>query len=123
MGHLIIVPGLVLLFQQIHKRYREITREVSRSVELKTAKVQPPIVIIPIGGWDRVAERALRFGMEMSDDVIALHVTTENEATNSLRELWIKNVEQPQKERRPLRRAWKSSVRLTGRSIIPFWIS
>jgi len=94
---LIIVLGLVLLFQQIHKRYREITREVSRSVELKTAKVQPPIVIIPIGGWDRVAERALRFGMEMSDDVIALHVTTENEATNSLRELWIKNVEQPAK--------------------------
>jgi len=95
---LIIVPGLVLLFQQIHKRYREITREVSRSVELKTAKVQPPIVIIPIGGWDCVAERALRFGMEMSDDVIALHVTTENDATNSLRELWTKNVEQPAKE-------------------------
>jgi amino acid transporter len=94
---LIIVPGLVLLFQQIHKRYREITREVSRSVELKTA-VQPPIVIIPIGGWDRVAERALRFGMEMSDDVIALHVTTENEEANGLRELWTKNVEQPAKE-------------------------
>jgi amino acid transporter len=94
---LIIVPGLVLLFHQIHKRYREITREVSRSVELKTAKM-PPIVIIPIGGWDCVAERALRFGMEMSDDVIALHVTTENEATNNLRGLWTKNVEQPAKE-------------------------
>ena len=95
---LIIVPGLVLLLQQIHKRYREITREVSRSVELKMAKLQPPIVIIPIGGWDCVAERALRFGMEMSDDVIALHVTTENEETNRLRELWTKNVEQPAKE-------------------------
>lgn len=94
---LIIVPGLVLLFHQIHKRYREITREVSRSVELKTAKVQPPIVIIPIGGWDCVAESALRFGMEMSEDVIALHVTTGNEETNSLRELWIQNVEQPAK--------------------------
>jgi amino acid transporter len=94
---LIIVPGLVLLFHQIHKRYREITREVSRSVELKTAKM-PPIVIIPIGGWDCVAERALRFGMEMSDNVIALHVTTENEATNNLRGLWTKNVEQPAKE-------------------------
>jgi hypothetical protein len=34
----------------------------------------------------------------MSDDVIALHVTTENEETNSLRELWTKNVEQPAKE-------------------------
>jgi amino acid transporter len=94
---LIIVPGLVLLFHQIHKRYREITREVSRSVELKTAKM-PPIVIIPIGGWDCVAERALRFGMEMSDDVIALHVTTENDETKDLRELWTQNVEQPAKE-------------------------
>ena len=95
---LLIVPGLVLLLQQIHKRYREITREVGRSVELKTAAVQPPIVIIPIGGWDCIAERALRFGMEMSDDVIALHVTTENEERNSLRELWTKKVEQPAKE-------------------------
>ena len=95
---LIIVPGLVLLLQQIHKRYREITREVGRSVELKTAAVQPPIVIIPIGGWNRIAERALRFGMEMSDDVIALHVTTENEERNSLRELWTKSVEQPAKK-------------------------
>jgi amino acid transporter len=95
---LIIVPGLVLLFQQIHKRYRKITRELGKSVELKTAKVQPPIVIIPIGGWDRVAERALRFGMEMSDDVIALHVTTENDETKNLRELWTQNVEQPAKE-------------------------
>ena len=95
---LLIVPGLVLLLQQIHKRYREITREVGKSVELKTAKVQPPIVIIPIGGWNRIAERALRFGMEMSDDVIALHVTTENEERNSLRELWTKKVEQPAKE-------------------------
>jgi hypothetical protein len=94
---LIIVPGLVLLLQQIHKRYRAITREVGRSVELKTAAVRPPIVIIPIGGWDRVAERALRFGMEMSDDVIALHVTTEDQKTNSLRQLWTKNVEQPAK--------------------------
>jgi hypothetical protein len=87
-----------LLFQQIHKRYREITREVGKSVELKTAKAQPPIVIIPIGGWDRVAERALRFGMEMSDDVIALHVTTENDETKNLRECWTKKVEQPAKE-------------------------
>jgi amino acid transporter len=95
---LIIVPGLVLLFQQIHKRYLKITRELGKSVELKTAKVQPPIVIIPIGGWDRVAERALRFGMEMSDDVIALHVTTENDETKNLRERWTQNVEQPAKE-------------------------
>jgi amino acid transporter len=95
---LIVVPALVLLFQQIHKRYRKITREVGKSVELKTAKVQPPIVIIPIGGWDCVAERALRFGMEMSDEVIALHVTTENDEPKSLRELWAKNVGQPAKE-------------------------
>jgi amino acid transporter len=95
---LIIVPGLVLLLQQINKHYRAISREVGRSVELKTAAVQPPIVIIPIGGWDCVAERALRFGMEMSDDVIALHVTTENQKTNNLRELWTKNVELPAKK-------------------------
>ena len=52
-------------------------------------------MIIPIGGWDKVAERALRFGLRLSDDITAVHVTTEQDDPKRLRELWAENVEKP----------------------------
>jgi hypothetical protein len=60
-------------------------------------------VIIPIDGWSRIAERALRFGLEISDDITAVHVSTEKDGNQRLRELWKEKVEKPA-------RAAKSSV-------------
>jgi amino acid transporter len=92
---LVVVPGLVLLLHRIRRYYRRIRREIDWPVQLKTWKVQPPVVIIPIGGWDRVAERALRFGLRLSDDITAVHVITEQDDPQRLRDLWAENVEKP----------------------------
>jgi len=92
---LIVVPGLVLLLHSIRRHYEKVRQEIDWPVKLKTWKVQPPVVIIPIGGWDRVAERALRFGLRLSDDITAVHVMTEQEDPKRLRELWAENVEKP----------------------------
>jgi hypothetical protein len=51
-------------------------------------------VVIPIQGWDRVAEKAIQFGMMISDDVTAVHITTEKD-NESLRNLWATKVEAP----------------------------
>ena len=91
----IVVPGLVLLLHRIKQHYRKISREIDWPVRLNTWKVQPPVVIIPITGWDRVAERALRFGLQLSHDITAVHVMTEQEDPKRLRELWAENVEKP----------------------------
>jgi hypothetical protein len=54
------------------------------------------VVIIPIGTWNRVTERALRFGLEMSDEITALHVVRGDESdSQSLRETWAEKVEKP----------------------------
>jgi len=91
----IVVPGLVWLFLRIRRHYREIAREVEQPVKLDIWKVQQPVVIMPIDGWNRVAERALEFSLRLSDDVTAVHVATEEEDTNRLRELWKEKVEEP----------------------------
>jgi hypothetical protein len=57
--------------------------------------VRPPVVIIPIEGWNRVAERAVRFALLLSDDITAVHVSTEHDDTQRLRALWTAQVEQP----------------------------
>ena len=60
---LIVAPALVWVFFSIKGHYRRISRKVGQRVKLKTRKVRPPVVIIPIDSWNRVTERALRFGM------------------------------------------------------------
>src|SRR6266478_8982236 len=95
---LIIVPGLMILFQRIRHHYRWIAQEVERPVELKARELKPPIVIIPINGWNRVSERALRFALLLSDEVTAVHVSTGEEKHQRLRDLWDEKVLKPARE-------------------------
>jgi amino acid transporter len=92
---LVVGPGLVWLFWKIKRHYECIAREINQPVKLQTGKLHPPVVIIPIGAWNRVAERALRFALEMSDDITALHITTDDEDTEKLRKMWVDQVETP----------------------------
>ena len=70
---------------------------VEQPLELQAAKLQHPIVIIPIVGWNCVAERAVRFGLLLSDEVTAIHVITEKDDPQRLKELWAEKVEKPAK--------------------------
>jgi hypothetical protein len=36
---------------------------------------RPPIVVIPIRDWDRLAEKAVRYALRLSSEVIAVHFT------------------------------------------------
>ena len=93
----IFIPALTLLLLAINRHYKRVAREVEQPLELQAAKLQHPIVIIPIAGWDRVAERAVRFGLLLSDEVTAIHVSTEKDDPERLRELWAEKVEKPAK--------------------------
>ena len=95
---IIIVPGLMILFQRIRHHYRWIAQEIERPVELKARELKPPIVIIPINGWNRVSERALRFALLLSDEVTAVHVSTGQERHERLREVWDEKVVKPARE-------------------------
>lgn len=92
----IFIPTLTLLLMTINHHYNRLARWVEQPLELQAAKLQHPIVIIPIDGWDRVSEKAMRFGLLLSDEVTAVHVTTEKDDPE-LRELWAEKVEKPAK--------------------------
>src|SRR5271157_540943 len=95
---IVVAPALVLLLQRINRHYKKIAREVGAGLQLRASKLQPPVVIIPIDGWNRVSEKAVRFGLLLlSDDITALHISTENDDTQGLRELWAEKVEKPAK--------------------------
>ena len=92
----IFIPALTLLLLAISRHYKTVERVVEQPLELQATRVHHPAVVIPIGGWDRVSERAVRFGLLLSDDVTAIHVTTEKDNPD-LRKLWAEKVEKPAK--------------------------
>ncbi len=94
----IFIPVLTLLLLTIHGHYKRVAQVVERPLELQAEKcLQTPLVIVPIQGWDRVSERAVRFGLLLSDEVTAIHVITEKDDPQRLKELWAEKVEKPAK--------------------------
>jgi hypothetical protein len=74
---ILIVPALVGIFSGIHGHYERIAQEIYPPESLQMWKVRPLRVIVPINGWHRMSERALRFALRISEDVTAVHVTDE----------------------------------------------
>ncbi len=94
---IIVAPPLVLLFLRIRRHYKKITRETGAALQLRCSDLQPPVVIVPIYSWNRVAEKAVRFGLQLSDDVTAVHISTEDDDAQGLQKLWADKVEKPAK--------------------------
>jgi amino acid transporter len=91
---LIIIPGLIWLFLAVKGHYRRTWAAIADAPALQVWKMRPLIVVVPINGWNRVTEQALRFGAQISNDVTALHVTPEKD-NEALRHLWAEQVERP----------------------------
>jgi hypothetical protein len=61
---------------------------------------EAPVVMVPIRRWDRLTAKSLRFGMRLSGDVVAIHLSNlegdaaKNEA-NEMRQQWAERLEAP----------------------------
>ena len=94
---LLIIPALVALFAGIKRHYSRITREIGGALDLQVWDQRPLSLVIPIYGWNRISERALRLAIGISDDITALHITSQEDEA-PLRKIWAERVEQPARE-------------------------
>lgn len=92
---IVVAPTLYLLMTAIRRHYKKIEREIEQPVKLRPNRLEPMAVVIPIMGWNRVSERALRYSFDISDDITAVHITTEKEDDDHLRKLWEEKVVRP----------------------------
>ncbi len=79
---LLIIPALMLLMGGVRAHYRRVDREIAYSGELSMSNLRPPLVVVPIQAWSKVSEKALRFAITLSPDVVALYVDSGDEETN-----------------------------------------
>jgi hypothetical protein len=94
---LVAIPGILLLMQAVRHHYDRVRRELASPHALPTSKLKPPIVVVPIEGWSKVTQKALRFALTLSPDILALQVSTSDEP-HDLEKQWSALVEDPSRE-------------------------
>jgi hypothetical protein len=93
------IPGLIVLMSAIHRHYQMILRETDCRAPAQLKHIAPPIVVVPLQRWSRVAEKALRFAYTLSREVLVLHIVPEGEDKEYKKEdlirVWDEYIEKP----------------------------
>lgn len=92
---LLLIPGLVLLLQRLRARHVAIEGAAQARAPLDLGDLAPPLVIVPMIGWNRPIEHALRFAIQASADVFAVRVFSDGAPADELTESWETLVAQP----------------------------
>ena len=90
----LLILAMVLAMLWVRRHYHMVAIETCSTSALDVGSIAPPVVVVPIQDWGKVAQRALEFGLTLSTDIRAVHVATEEE-TNALRNQWDQVVGEP----------------------------
>ncbi|MBV9851098.1 MAG: APC family permease, partial [Armatimonadetes bacterium] len=108
----LIIPALFGLFLAIKRHYAQVTEQTRCPHPLDLSDNRPPVVVVPFSGWDVQTERALRFALRLSPDVLGVHVSVTGDAPPGQNE----DADQKQKqEEDELRRLWAREVEVPVR--------
>jgi amino acid transporter len=83
----LLVPFLILIMWVVKRHYSRVRREMADLTPLNLVNLQEPIVVIPMARWDRITEKAMRFGLLLSKEIKVVHVHSDDEE-GSLDEIW-----------------------------------
>jgi len=92
---IVVIPPLVLMFLSVRKRYKKIEDEAADAGPLDTAGTSAPIIVIPIKRLDRIARKALRLALALSEDIYVVQILAEHVDNEDLSSRWADVVEKP----------------------------
>jgi len=75
----LLVPLLILIMYSVKRHYSRVNNEMVDRTPLNLVNLQQPIVVIPMARWDRITEKALRFGLLLSREIKVVHVHSEDD--------------------------------------------
>ena len=90
----LLVPLLILIMHLVKRHYSRVENEMKDMTPLNLTNLEEPLVVIPMAGWNRISEKALRFGLLMSKEVKVVHVHSEDE-DHGLEDEWNEKVVVP----------------------------
>ena len=92
---LLLIPGLYITFRSVKKHYLSVESETANPNPLTVGTRESPLVVVPLGRWSTISANALQFAMMISDDVVALHISSDSSSLTALQRQWESYVEDP----------------------------
>jgi hypothetical protein len=89
----LLIPTIILLMVAVKQHYTRV-KDVVAMGPLNLSNLQEPLVVIPMARWDRMTEKALRFGVLLSKEVKVINVEGAD-GESSLAAVWEENVLKP----------------------------
>ena len=94
----LLVPTLIGIMWAVKRHYSRVNREMADMTPLNLVNLQSPIVVIPMARWDRITEKAMRFGLLLSKEIKVVHVHSEDDNDGGLAAIWDEQVMAPIKQ-------------------------
>lgn len=91
---LVLMPGLVILMIAVRRQYHHMNMQIACQSPLHLSTFKSPLIVVPIDRWSKIAQKGLTFALNLSPDVIAVHVAS-GEHTDYLQKEWHDYVEGP----------------------------
>ncbi len=85
---LIVIPVLVGVFLSIHRHYADLGRRLSLVNYGAPPRIARHRVILPVSSLHRGTVAALRYARRLSDDLTAVHVSTNPEDAEEVQKKW-----------------------------------
>ena len=89
----LLVPLIIWTMHRIKCHYISINEQTEEPQPLKLTGLEPPLVVIPIARWDKISEKAIRFGLVMSTEVKI--VTVKSDIDDGFGHDWDRMVMEP----------------------------
>ncbi|MGE3539156.1 MAG: APC family permease [Candidatus Tectimicrobiota bacterium] len=87
---LVILPTVVFIFGRIHRHYRLVTAQITLRHFPAIQPISKHTVVVPVSGLYRQILPAWQYAKALSDDVRAIYIDLNPEATTTLRAAWEK---------------------------------
>jgi amino acid transporter len=90
----LLILALLIFMLGVRRHYTAVAGEIELHRPLNLTHLTPPIVIVPMNGWSKIAEKALRVAMVLSNEIHVLQVKN-SDKTEDLSSKWCQLVENP----------------------------
>ena len=98
----LLIPTLIWIMVSVRRHYKWVSGEMKDVTPLRLTGLQEPIVVIPMARWDKITEKAMRFGLLLSKEIKVVHIHSDDAegADEGLEAVWEDLVMSPIRERK-----------------------
>ena len=94
----LLIPSMLALMVWVRRHYDIVNSEIATQRPIDFKNLQNPIVITPIGAWNLITQKALRFAYTLSHDVRAVHISGGDDTNDAYCNDWRRFAETPARE-------------------------